>query len=575
MSYTPFTEDPWVRAYCRQRVAAGRRSTRFEEVLAAPAQLPANQGGRTVLALASCLLIAACGSGPSELPADAAFPATDASSDSMIDSGGGTAVTVTTYRLPTLEPGDTANTQFMAIQDGDGAWQPLVGTNGVYGARVRGPRYSIAAACVEANPTVENSWVTLVHTTVAERTEHHMWACNAEPPASVPLRITLQNTSSAVVVSTSLFGALVPGSYEWMVMPHRSDLAVVHQGATGVTGFRLNDVELTTPKSFTMDVAQGAPLDTIALSLPPLAADEAGSLTTSIHRDKGTGYRRELLLRGFGSRFTPGMAAPTTYLALGAALRRPGDLEQIIYSNTATRGFRRAIAYTDGRDALTIALPDFFEPPAPALTQTPYTRPTFAFAPISDDQQIAYVLTAYSAGRAMPYPWRYWSADISQGWIEGASAVQYTMPDLSGLPGWSSDFELREHDGITWNVARHVRPPPMVGSLSTSAGRTGVVGEYCGDGIHQAWEVCDDGHDTAACDSDCTVPVCGDGYQNDAAGEGCDPPDGILCSPTCVFLGGRASSDRAPRSPREVGAEQLPRREAVCAADPFADDCQD
>ncbi|MBK7077292.1 MAG: hypothetical protein IPH44_33875 [Myxococcales bacterium] len=38
------------------------------------------------------------------------------------------------------------------------------------------------------------------------------------------------------------------------------------------------------------------------------------------------------------------------------------------------------------------------------------------------------------------------------------------------------------------------------------------------------------------------------------AGEGCDPPDGTLCSPTCVFLGGRASSARASVSPREGSA---------------------
>ena len=56
------------------------------------------------------------------------------------------------------------------------------------------------------------------------------------------------------------------------------------------------------------------------------------------------------------------------------------------------------------------------------------------------------------------------------------------------------------------------------------------------------------------------------------AGEGCDPPDGTLCSPTCVFLGGRASSARASVSPREREAH---RRAAVCTADPFADACQD
>jgi hypothetical protein len=46
----------------------------------------------------------------------------------------------------------------------------------------------------------------------------------------------------------------------------------------------------------------------------------------------------------------------------------------------------------------------------------------------------------------------------------------------------------------------------------------------CGDGHVRAPEACDSGGvDTAGCDGgDCTLPVCGDGYTNAAAGEFCD-----------------------------------------------------
>jgi MYXO-CTERM domain-containing protein len=55
---------------------------------------------------------------------------------------------------------------------------------------------------------------------------------------------------------------------------------------------------------------------------------------------------------------------------------------------------------------------------------------------------------------------------------------------------------------------------------------------FCGDGLvnMQAGEDCDDGAETATCNIDCTVPMCGDDVINALAGEVCD--DGGL-SPGC------------------------------------------
>lgn len=67
----------------------------------------------------------------------------------------------------------------------------------------------------------------------------------------------------------------------------------------------------------------------------------------------------------------------------------------------------------------------------------------------------------------------------------------------------------------------------------------------CGNGIREQNEACDSGvagtkTDSATCDDDCTLPVCGDGHTNTLTGEVCD--DGVLngtlaspnhCSATC------------------------------------------
>ncbi|MCA9689728.1 MAG: hypothetical protein KC636_08965, partial [Myxococcales bacterium] len=54
----------------------------------------------------------------------------------------------------------------------------------------------------------------------------------------------------------------------------------------------------------------------------------------------------------------------------------------------------------------------------------------------------------------------------------------------------------------------------------TDASDTAV--DRCGDGVIDDGEDCDDGGESASCDSDCTPAVCGDGTHNASAGEGCD-----------------------------------------------------
>lgn len=61
----------------------------------------------------------------------------------------------------------------------------------------------------------------------------------------------------------------------------------------------------------------------------------------------------------------------------------------------------------------------------------------------------------------------------------------------------------------------------------------------CGNTIREALvEQCDTGGNSAACDADCTVRVCGDGFVNPAGGEQCDlgglNGGGFGCTPTCT-----------------------------------------
>ena len=61
------------------------------------------------------------------------------------------------------------------------------------------------------------------------------------------------------------------------------------------------------------------------------------------------------------------------------------------------------------------------------------------------------------------------------------------------------------------------------------------VSSLCGNHTKDAGEECDEGGDTATCDRDCSLPVCGDGLHNAMANEMCD--DALAsnrCDPDCT-----------------------------------------
>jgi len=135
---------------------------------------------------------------------------------------------------------------------------------------------------------------------------------------------------------------------------------------------------------------------------------------------------------------------------------------------------------------------------------------------------------------------REWLADVSPGWLSDHGSARFELPDLSGVDGWIPELAQTSRGRIKWTVthAGASAVDDVVGhSFRSSA--SGTLGEYCGDGVVNGDEDCDDGlngaaRDTPSCDLDCTAPVCGDGYTNPYV-EQCDPPNGASCSASCAL----------------------------------------
>ena len=88
-------------------------------------------------------------------------------------------------------------------------------------------------------------------------------------------------------------------------------------------------------------------------------------------------------------------------------------------------------------------------------------------------------------------------------------------------------------DGPTHQPIEHAASLRLIPRLSvwrpcdgaeTAACDDDCTAPLCQDGNFNlaAGEACDDGAESAACDDDCTVPVCQDGNFNAASGEACD-----------------------------------------------------
>jgi cysteine-rich repeat protein len=83
---------------------------------------------------------------------------------------------------------------------------------------------------------------------------------------------------------------------------------------------------------------------------------------------------------------------------------------------------------------------------------------------------------------------------------------------------------------------------PLDGVIAEDGGFPNIDagGWYCGDGIVQGTEQCDNGVqgvNTATCDRDCTVAACGDALVNFPAGEQCDTGNAsVSCDLDCTAV---------------------------------------
>jgi len=414
-----------------------------------------------VTALGGGGLAAGCGDDSRERP-DAAVPVDAAVADvAVLEPPPPTAPQVAIRVYPNGFPytGPTANASLVALQDGDGEWRPLTGTDGVYRAEVKSARYAVAVMCGRGLESATR----LYYQAVSDTAELHTLGCRREQEDAqvhVSMRVAgfkAPQHAEIWVGPTSRIGD-VEGRVELDVRPGPAEYLVksylVENGAqVPVKLYRGPTLELTTNQIEEVDLGiQGVGAERHPLVLLGREKSETAQLDSSYatpHSEVAWPIASESFVIG----------DPTSYATIGAEGRRPEDVSNLTATVSRTsqlesRTYARTVQVaraTSGAATLQLPAPWTLTSPlvdramVPRVTVVlPLTAPTLA----RSDYHVELSTTQLSV------PANTISLTVRPSWAEGAGTVTITTPDLSQLPGWSPDLALRRNMPVDWTATR-------------------------------------------------------------------------------------------------------------------------
>jgi cysteine-rich repeat protein len=187
---------------------------------------------------------------------------------------------------------------------------------------------------------------------------------------------------------------------------------------------------------------------------------------------------------------------------------------------------------------------------APAINTTPIVQPPggvkingidFSLGgKVAFDGTIAVTLTWNTALSAKSYSLqvlRESATDRQSIATISTSATSLKIPAELFIPGQFYVFVLSAVRTPSEFTSGQVVPIGLPSAVATTMSGLFRFSSDCGDGVVKGGEEdCDTSGETAMCDVDCTMPVCGDGLRNAAAGEACDTvSDTSGCDSDCTL----------------------------------------
>lgn len=397
--------------------------------------------------LVGCAIVVGCGGGGA-----AGTPPTGDGGGVEIDGANPNATKIT-FTLNNVPNDATAFGYSAAYQDGNGAWKPALARSGdAYAFDVSSPTWGFAYIC-EVNVRVAGA-VTHVrdvveyHFAAAERTSltDDILARCTDRIAYVELSGNLSNRSTTGTYRVAYNGNAVfidrnTGNYTMLVAPGTHDLLVLHGTDRNTPGDFLVDGAIVqrnvaVAAATTHNVAANALMSTrsLTVSVSGTKAPISSETTTNLFTGNGTGVAVAQLTK-----------TPLASTALQGAQVAAGDVyDQRVTAEMVANQPVTATTATATPAAVSIA------PPAPlGATKTmsaatmPYpiftsTWPGYTSA-IGYTWSLTQTPPAAGCG-GFPACTITWTASVSAG--AAGAMPSYTMPDLSGLQGWSKTLQL-------------------------------------------------------------------------------------------------------------------------------------
>lgn len=353
------------------------------------------------------------------------------------DDGDGGPVTITfTSQLAT---GQVANTGLVAYQDGDGAWQVVSGTAGVYQLSVGSGRYGLLAACERASDGA--TFVTLGYFAVSDGLERfELDFCTAGTAQTVTISGTVSGTASGEDLWVSDGISASAGLFTtWMMQAVAGPGVLIGMRRTSErpTAMLLQRATFAASATFNLNFAnQFFPAES-DLTLDPTGGGTPFMQTHYV--DEAGGEHRIDFARTAVTKYR---VVPADRVGTGMSL-----LQQIASGNgasrTVTRAFRSPMAQT-------LTLPAaYLLPRAPeVVTRTPYpivqaTLPRRAGA-------LYYALSYFTVNQKF----HSWELRYSAAWVNATPGTDLVsrIPDFSSLAGWKASFAI-DTPGGSWNAS--------------------------------------------------------------------------------------------------------------------------
>jgi hypothetical protein len=332
---------------------------------------------------------------------------------------------------------------FAAVQNGDGPWIAIEPANdGTYSFRADAATYGIMTACLDERIT----WIAIMHGTTAEMTSANV-DCHASVGPFGNLAVSVRGVTDPQTTSIHFADRGVvhpPGMFTLPMVPAGTwDLfAVRQQGAPPDVihdrMIRRNEVTLTEGATTAVELdfdADGFAPESHVVMFDGGPPEQTTTVVTRLRNQPGGTYL------DFGHRFD------ATFPALPASKLRADDVHSVSVTAYAPggRSFRQMRRWMVAAQDFTPTFPVLPEGPIVSSEgATPYLkmRATLPTSRDADRVDVTY-------RQVTPDDFTVWSIALTPAYAAGIG--EYTLPDLTNLAGFSTDWGLVGEHPVDWD----------------------------------------------------------------------------------------------------------------------------